>query len=166
MEESIDDDLESLPFSTFQKTLVTLTKKPGNKYDFITKAGKSLQMALFNLFRVVWEKEKIPKKWQESTVIQLPKGKVFQTDLDFIRHIHDRDTLSKFFGQMVMSEAKPNLFKNLSKFQIACKPGHRPSEHLFTLKNVFEKYKNEGKGLIVNSFAMKFFLIWRTFLIA
>ena len=146
MEEEVVDDLDELPFSNFQKTLETLRKKPGNKYDFITKAGQSLQIALFKLFQLVWKREKIPDKWQESTVIQLPKGKLFQTDLNFIRHIHDRDIYSKFFGQMVMLEAKPKLFENLSKYQIACKPGHRPSEHLFILKSVFEKYNKEKKG--------------------
>ena len=95
MEEIIQDDIETLPFSTFQKTLFALTKKLVNKYDFITKAVKHLQMALFNLFRSLGKK-KDSKKWQESTVIQLTKGKVFQTDLDFIRHIHDRDIVSNY----------------------------------------------------------------------
>ena len=57
-----------------------------------------------------------------------------------------------------MSEAKPKFFENLSKYQIACKPGHRPSEHLFILKSVYQKYKNENKGLLITSYdLMKFF---------
>ena len=69
MEEVVEDDLDELPLTTFQKTLELLNKKPGNKYDFITKAGQSLKMALYTLFKQVWEKETIPKKWLESTVI-------------------------------------------------------------------------------------------------
>ena len=62
MEEKVEDYLDDLPFSTFQKTLDSLTKKPGSKYDYITKSGYSLQMALFNLFQIVWRRKKIPKK--------------------------------------------------------------------------------------------------------
>ena len=56
---------------------------------------------------------------------------------------------------MVISEAKVPLFKNLSKFQIACRPGHRPSEHLFILKSVFANYQKKGKGLILAGLDLK-----------
>ena len=123
-----------------------MSKKPGNKYEFITKAGYSLKAALFNLCKTIWRSEKIPDNWQESNVIQMWKGHGPQSNLDNIRHLHVRDQLSKVFGQMVVSEAKNNIFENLSKFQIACKPGHRSSEHLYVIKSVFEQYPLKNKG--------------------
>ena len=57
-----------------------------------------------------------------------------------------------------MSMAKPILFENLSKFQIACRPGHRPSEHLFVIKSVFGKFQRDGKGMLATSYDLeKFF---------
>ena len=124
MSEVVPNDLEELPVDSFFKTLESLTKKPGNKYDFITKSGASLKAALLNLFQLIWKTEKLPTSWQESKVTQLWKGKGLQSELSSMRHIHDRDITAKVFGQIVLSHAKENLFNNMSKFQIACKPGH------------------------------------------
>ena len=103
-------------------------------------------MALLKLFQTIWKTEEIPNSWEESTVIQVWKGKGSQCNLENIRHLHDRDLYSKFFGQMVVSTAKSTLFENLSKFQIACRPGHRPSEHLFVFKSVFANYQKVKKA--------------------
>ena len=45
----------------------------------------------------------------------------------------------------------------MSKYQIACRPGHRPSEHLFVVKSVINHYKSKKKGLIATSFDLKKF---------
>ena len=42
MKEKIPNDIEELPVECFFKTLEKLKKKPGNKYDFITKSGNGL----------------------------------------------------------------------------------------------------------------------------
>ena len=140
MSERVEADLEVLPMELFHKTLDSLSHKPGKKYRFITDAGTSLKSALFNLFSRIWECEQIPESWHESTVIQLKKGKSKENDFNDIRHIHDRNIFSKFLSHMVLSEAKPILFENLTKYQIACRPGHGASEHLFVLKSVLAKY--------------------------
>ena len=141
MAEVIDDDMEELSMETFHKTMELMRKKHGSKYDFIVKAGQSLKLALLNLYRIIWKTENLPQNWEDSTVTQIPKSKGLQKDLNMIRHIHDKNIFSKYFGQMVLTEAKENLFKNLPKFQIACRPGHRSSEHLFVLKSIFAKYR-------------------------
>ena len=101
--------------------------------------------------------EKIPTSWNESTIIQLPKGKSKLGDLDGIRHIHDKKEAYKFFGHIVTAVAKEPIFKNMPKFQIACRPGHRPSEHLFVVRSVISYYKEKNKGLLITSFDLKKF---------
>ena len=145
MTEVVDDDIEELSLETFHKTMELMEKKHGKKCEFILKAGQSLKGALLNLYKIVWRTEVLPKEWQESTITQLPKGKGPINNLENIRHIHDRNIFSKYFGQMVLAEAKENLFDNLSKYQIACRPGHRSSEHLFVLKSVFARYQRDKK---------------------
>ena len=71
MKERIVNDIEELPLITFLKTLDMITKKPGNKYNFITKSGESLKWALFNLFQIIWRTKRIPKGWYESTLTQI-----------------------------------------------------------------------------------------------
>ena len=61
------------------------------------------------------------------------------------------------FSHIVMTEAKPRLFENMSKFQIACRPGHRPSEHLYVLKSVFAKFQKEKKSILLTSIDLKTF---------
>ena len=152
MIERIPNDLEDLPVESFYKVLNTLIKKPGNKYEFITKSGSSLKDALLNLFQNVWRTEKIPEAWQVSTVTQLWKGKGKPSELSMNRHIHSRDQTAKKISQIVLSHAKVNLLENMSKYQIACKPGHRPSEHLFVIKSVFAQYQINKKGLILTGY--------------
>ena len=157
MAEEVHDDIEELPIESFMKTLEVLQKRPDNKYDFITKSGSSLKAALFKLFQIIWKTEQIPEAWHESLVTQLFKGRGKLSDLSNMRHIHDRNQTGKFFSQIVLHHAKDNLLKNMSKFQLACKPGHRPSEHLFVLKSVFTQYKQNKKGLLCTSYDISTF---------
>ena len=145
MNEKVPEDIEELPEESFMKTLDAIRKKPGNKYQFITESGGSLKAALLNLFKIIWKSEIIPLSWHESTVTQIYKGRGLLNDLSSMRNIHSRDIFAKFFCQIVLNHAKDNLFNNMSKYQIACKPGHRPSEHLYALKSVFAEYQKNKK---------------------
>ena len=148
MSEEIEDDLDELPYTTFQKTLERVKKKNGKKYKFITDSGTSLKMVLFHIFSLIWKSEMIPDSWRESTVTQLKKNKSNQNDLNNFRHIHDRNIYSKLLGQMVIEEAKPHIYENMPMSQIACRPGHRASEHIFVIKSILAKVQAESKSLI------------------
>ena len=106
-----------LPFKDTFKLLI----KKGQKYNFIVKAGKSLHNALFKLFNVVWTFQKKPDSWRDSVVIQLNKKKNESTELEKKRHIHTKEQIPKFFGNIVANHIKPILTKNttLSKLE-AC----------------------------------------------
>ena len=152
MLERIDNDLEELTYEQFQESLQIVAKKHKNKYSFILKAGNSLLNAIFALFQLVWKSETIPDSWLDSLLIQLYKGKGSKSSLDNIRHIFLRDQTSKLFSQIVLGAAKENLFSNMSKYQIATKPGHRSSEHLFVMFSLMSLYEAEGKAYIINMF--------------
>ena len=84
----------------FKETLEQLKKK-GDKFKFILKAGKSLHEALFKLYEVVWNKEKIPDTWRETIVIPLDKGKADKNLLSNKRFIHTKKEIPKAFGHIV-----------------------------------------------------------------
>ena len=54
-----------------------------------------------------------------------------------------------------MELVKEPIFRNLPKFQIACRPGHRASERLFTIKSVIEFFLSKKKGFIASSFDLE-----------
>ena len=46
---------------------------------------------------------------------------------------------------------------NMTKFQIACKPGHRPSEHLYILRSVVALFQKERKCFLMAGYDLKKF---------
>ena len=58
---------------------------------------------------------------------------------------------------MVLTHDKENIFNNMSKYQIAGKPGHRASEHIYVIKSVFAFHQSKNKGLILTSFDLRRF---------
>ena len=157
MEEKVDNDIE---FSEhlFQKSLKILSKKCGNKYNFIIKSGPSLKSALFKLFKVVWEKEKKPDLWRNTILIQLFKGRGSRTDMNNMRNLHTKQDIPKFFGHIVASAAKPHLNENMSPYQIGTKPGHRAQEHLFVVKSVIGFFEHNKQAVALQVWDLsKFF---------
>ena len=155
MFEEVENDLEEIPYQAFEKAYEKIKSKSGKKYEFYKNAGTSLKMAVFNLFRIIWKREKIPSKWMDSTLIQLSKDKKKVGELDSMRHIHDRKEIFKWFGLIVTISAKETIFNGMTKFQIACKPGHRPSEHLFVHCSVISHYQKEHKVILASSYDLK-----------
>ena len=155
MKEIIENDIEELPIEIFHETIKRLKSKPGNKYDFLIKGGTGLKSALFNLFKTVWKEEKLPNGWTASTVIHLYKHQGSLNELSNFRHIHDKLDIFKMFNQIVTHVAKENIIENMSKYQIACVPNHRSSEHLFVIKSVMEYFQADGKGMILSGYDIK-----------
>ena len=158
MEERFEDDIHEITDDMLQKTYDTLKKKPGAKYNFIMKGGMAVKAALFTLCKVIWKTEEFPCVWEKSTLVQLYKLKGPRSVLDNNRHIHIKEEYPKFFGHLVVSAAKDKMISNLTKFQIATKPGHRTQEHLFVIKSVMALYMSYGKAIVLSMWDLsKFF---------
>ena len=97
----------------------------------------------------VWESETIPSGWKKTNIIQLYKGKGELDDLSNYRNIHTKDETRKLFGEILTNELKDKISEGVSKFQIGAMAGHRPQEHLFTIKSIISLYNKKGKGLIL-----------------
>ena len=121
----------------FIETINHIKKKAANKYKSITKGGQSLLNALYRLYEVVWNEEVVPETWRETLIIQIDKDvKKDKSDLENKRNIHTKEEWPKFFSHVLMNQIKPKIVKKISPFQIGAIPGHRPQEHLFTLKSM------------------------------
>ena len=158
MMETIENDLKDLTVDMFEQSYNILSKKSGEKYKFILKGGHAVKMALLKICQAVWVSERLPKSWEKTTLVQLYKGTGKRNNLNNMRHIHMKTEFPKFFGHLVVSAAKQTIVCNMSKFQIATKPGHRAQENLYVLKSVIDLYSMFDVGLVLQNWDLsKFF---------
>ena len=149
MKEEIKDDQEFTK-DMFNQALKLLKKKGGGKYDSILKGGNSLVEAIFKLFQTVWNEEKKPDSWRDTTVIQIFKGKGLKEELDNKRHIHTKNEIPKLFSHILTNTMKPKIIENMTPYQIGAIPGHRSQEHLFTLKSFVALAEDKDVAVIAN----------------
>ena len=69
-----------------------------------------------------------------------------------MRHVHLKEETPKLFSQIATMAAKDNLISNMTKYQIATKPGHRATEHVFVVLSRMAMYEVKGKGMIISVF--------------
>ena len=124
-------------------------KKKGSKYSFILKAGKNFMNCIGQLWTKTWACEEKPNQWRDTKIIQLYKSKGLKEDLDNIRNIHTKNEVSKGFDQLVVNKSKARMIQKCSKFQIGAIQGHRPQEHIFTLKSMMAYYEMLHQPLII-----------------
>ena len=55
----------------------------------------------------------------------------------------------KVFGQILTMKVKEKLIQNMTKFQLAGKPGHRPTEHLYVVLSLIEMAERNKEPLIL-----------------
>ena len=138
MKEYVPNDVEELSHEMFSAALRKVRKRNSEKYKFLVNAGQALLGAVFELFSTVWRTERVPKKWLDSELIQLYKGRGSKNNLENMRHLHIKDDLSKLFQQIIFMETKEQMINNMTKFQLASKPGHRATEHLFCVMSLIQ----------------------------
>ena len=154
MKEEVNDDVSELCISEFQNALKKVSSTHRDKYQFILNSGSSMLKAIFKLFCLVWKKEEIPRMWADSELIQIYKGKGSESDLNNVRHIHIKSEVPKLVQQIVMTAASDRLFDNMTKFQIATKPGHRATEHVFCAMSQIALSESKGESIFITLFDM------------
>ena len=59
------------------------------------------------------------------------------------------------FGQILTMSVKEKLIKNMTKFQLAGKPGHRPTEHLYVVLSLIAMAERKKEPLILALYDLK-----------
>jgi hypothetical protein len=139
----------------YKEFLKQIAKKNKDKYQFILNAGKSFLLVLFAVYQKVWKTESKPSSWQNTTCIQLYKGKGRKDEFNNQRFLHTKDDIPKGFEHILMNKVKPIMVKNCSKYLIGAMPGHQSAEHLFTIKSIMALFKQAGKPLLLQCFDLK-----------
>ena len=69
-----------------------------------------------------------------------------------------KEDVPKLFQQLVTISAKEKILENMTKFQIATKPGHRATEHVFCVLSLIQLSEMNGSSLLLSLFDIeKFF---------
>ena len=132
----------------FCRVMRKFEEKNSATYEFIVKAGPKFNYAIMKLCRRFISKETFPKRFNLTTLIQLPKKGSAQL-LDNKRFIHIKDWLARLTEALTVEPMKAEIFKAGTKFQIGGCPGMRTVFHLFVVKsNIIMKLKM-GQGVIM-----------------
>ena len=65
-EVSVDDPKENFTLEDFNDIIEKLKHKNSGKYKCLLKAGEFYKNAIFNLFKLIWQKEEKPKQFKNT----------------------------------------------------------------------------------------------------
>ena len=149
------DSMNMITDEDYAQFLKQVAKKNKKSYQFILKAGNSFHSVLFALYQKVWSIEKKPAMWENTTCIQLYKGRGRKDDFNNQRFIHTKDEIPKGFEYILINKVKPTMIQSCTKYQIGAIPGHQAAEHLFTIKSIMALFNEAGQPLILQCFDLK-----------
>ena len=130
--------------NVFKAVMDKLEKKKKSSYDFLTKAGDRFKDAVFTLCRRMITEEEFPKRFEDTTLVQLYKGKGRKGDLKNSSYIHLKDWLPRTCDSMMVHMMKEVILSSSSVFQIGGQEGHRTQEHLFTVRSIVARETDPG----------------------
>ena len=61
-------------YREFEEAIQRFKIKGKKSYNFIVKSGTMFKQAIFTFLKRIWKEEDIPKKWEETKLIQVYKG--------------------------------------------------------------------------------------------
>ena len=93
--------------------------------------------------------------WENTTCIQLYKGRGRKDDFNNQRFIHTKDEIPKGFEYILINKVKPTMIQSCTKYQIGAIPGHQAAEHIFTIKSIMSLFNEAGQPLILQCFDLK-----------
>ena len=112
-------------------------KKRKKTYDFIIKAHKDFQVAIFKFCERMFEEETFPIQFAETILHMIYKGKGQRELLSNNRFVHCKPWFARVVEGLVVGDGlKESLVSKSSMYQIGGQPGHRPEELVFVLKSI------------------------------
>ena len=123
----------------------------------LVKSGDSFKEMIFNFGCRVLNNEEIPENFDETSLVQIYKGKGPREILSNSRFIHMKPWLPKLCESVVVGKMKPKIVEEVSEFQIGGLPSYRPSHHLFVVKSVIALYMLMGLAVIIQYFDLRKF---------
>ena len=104
---------------------------------------------LQKIFSQIWETEELPVEWSVGLIVKLPK-KGDLSECGNWRGIMLLSITSKVFSRIVLNRMNLAVEPNLRKQQAGFRKGRSCSDHIFTLRQIFEQSQEWNAPLLAN----------------
>lgn len=98
------------------------------------------------IFNLVLEKQVVPKQWCESNIVLIYKK---GDPLENYRPISLLSTIYKLFSSVILSRIASEIDKNQPIEQAGFRPHYSTIDHIHTMEQIIEKYKEFNKPLLL-----------------
>ena len=132
----------------FEEVMEKFKKKDTKTYDFLIKAGKKFQFAMYKFCKRIIDTEEIPKSFMRTILYMLWKTKGPSNILKNNRFLHMKSVLYRTVDTLVVGKMKEPLVSRSSIYQIGGLPGHSILEHLLVIKTILARMEEIGEGII------------------
>ena len=157
MKEVIDeDDDKEIEEGTFGNIVDKFRRSNKRNYDFLVKASSSFKSVVYNFTKRMINEETYPEDFDDTTLHQIFKRGP-KNALSSFRWIHSKLWLPRVTEQLVVSGSKQKILESASSMQCGGLPGHRASEHLFSMMSVIGLYLHLGKPFLGQLFDLQTF---------
>ena len=149
----------STNIETFDKMINKFKRSGKRSYDFLIKSSDSFKKTVFKFSMLMFEEEQFPKKFQNTTLHMLYKGKGRKENLSDNRFIHCKEWFARAAEGLVVEDGlKRCLVDGSSIYQVGGQPGHRPEEVIFSLKSLVARQRQQSKMVVIQFYdVQKFF---------
>ena len=109
----------------FERVLDKFKRNNKRNYDFLVKGGDKFQHSMYLLVKRMIEEKSFGRKFGETTLYNIYKGKGKKEDLESMRFIHSKGYLPRTVEAVVVDGMKEEILAGSSCYQIGGQPGHR-----------------------------------------
>ena len=120
----------------------------GIPYEMFKNGGRCMIEKLHDIFRKIWNEERVPKKWNECKVILLHKGgHKSKKELKNYRPIALADTVGKIFCGILNERVKEMVERHgvMGEEQNGFRRDRRGEDNMFVVIEMIERMKKDGK---------------------
>ena len=104
---------------------------------------------LRDILEKIWQSEEVPKSWTTGMIVKLPK-KGNLTNCNNWRGITLLSVTSKILSRIIHKRLADTLNQSLRQEQAGFRPGRSCSEHIFTMRQIFEQSQEWNTTIYAN----------------
>jgi hypothetical protein len=114
--------------------------------ELIKAGGETLHLEIHKLIKLIWNKEELPHKWKESTVVHIHR-KGDKTDCSNYRGISLLPTSYKILSNILLARLTPYPDEIIGDHQCGFQHNRSKTDHIFYIRQILEK-KWEYNGVV------------------
>ena len=112
--------------------------------EMIKYSGETAKKWILTLLNQTWNEEKIPKEWENNTIIPIHK-KGSTTKCQNYRAICLSSVMFKLYTRIIETRLRQQVQNKLEEEQGAFRPGRQTQDHIFTISNITDKATDTTK---------------------